>query len=70
MMAAVPKLLDAVTHYASHCLCANVHFSDIEKIMLSIKTDQSIIYMIPYHKPKNCIRDIARDRLIIVVKKA
>ena len=29
MMAAMPKLSNAVTHYASHCLRANVQFSDI-----------------------------------------
>ena len=47
MMAAVLKLSDEVTHYASHILRENVQFSAIEKIMKSMKTDQSFIYMIP-----------------------
>ena len=46
-MAAVPKLSYAFSYYASHCLRANVHFSAIEKIMQSMKTDLSIIYMVP-----------------------
>ena len=67
-MAAVPNSSDAVTQYASHRLLANVQFYAI-KNMQSMKTDQSIIYMIPDHKHKK-IRDIARDRLIIMVKNA
>ena len=50
MMAEVPKLSYAVLHYASHLLSANVQFSAIEKIMQSIKTNPSIIYMVPDHK--------------------
>ena len=50
MMAAVPKLSYEISHYASHHLCANVKFSAIEKSMHSMKTDPSIIYMIPDHK--------------------
>ena len=50
MMAEVPKISDAVTHYSSHRLHANVHFSAIETIIQSIKTYQSIIYIITEHK--------------------
>ena len=32
MMASVPKLSYAVSHYAPHCLFANVQFSAIEKL--------------------------------------
>ena len=32
MMAAVPNSSDAVTQYASRCLCLNVKFSVIEKL--------------------------------------
>ena len=32
IMAAVPKISNAVTHYASHRLCANVKFSAIETL--------------------------------------
>ena len=52
MVAVVPKLSDVFTHYASHCLRANVQFSAIEKNMHSMKIDPSIIYMVPYHKNK------------------
>ena len=52
MMAAVPKISYAVSHYSSHCLLANVQFSSIEKFMQSMKTDPSIIYMVPDHKKK------------------
>ena len=52
MMAMVLNLSDVVTHYDSHCLHANVQFYSIEKIMQSMKTDSSIIYMVPYHKQK------------------
>ena len=52
MMSAVPKLSYVVSHYASHCLHANVQFSAIEKIMQSSKTDPSIIYMVPHHQQK------------------
>ena len=50
MMAAVPNLSNVVTHYYSHRLHANMKFSAIEKNMQSMKTDPSIIYMVPYHK--------------------
>ena len=50
MMDAVLRLSYAVSHYTSHLLCANVQFSAIENIMLSMKTDPSIIYMVPDHK--------------------
>ena len=50
MITAVPKLSDAVTNYASHFLRENLQFSAIEKNMQTMKTDQSIVYMIPYHK--------------------
>ena len=46
MMAAAPKLSYAVSHYASHRLRSDVQFSAIEKIMQSMKTDPSIIYMV------------------------
>ena len=52
MMAVVPKLSYAVSHYSSHSLHANVQFSTIEKIMQSMKTYPSIMYMVPYHKQK------------------
>ena len=39
MVAAVPNISYAVTHYASHFLCANVQFSAIEKIMQSTRID-------------------------------
>ena len=52
MMAMVLKLSDVVTHYASHCLHANVQFYSIEKNMHSMRTDSSIIYMVPDHKQK------------------
>ena len=48
----MPKLSYAVTHYASHRLHANLHFSAVEKIMQSMKTDPYIIYMVPDHKQK------------------
>ena len=50
MKAAVPKLSKAVTHYASHHLCANVQFSKVDEIMQLIKTETSIIYMVPEYK--------------------
>ena len=50
MMAAVPKLSDTVSRYASHRLCANVQFSAIENNMQSMKTDPSIIYIVLDHK--------------------
>ena len=53
VMDAVPKLSYAISHYASNCLCINVQFYDIEKIMQSMKTYPSIIYMVPDHKQKN-----------------
>ena len=49
-MAMVQKLSYAVSQYDSHRICANVQFSAIEKIMQSMKTDTSIIYMVPDHK--------------------
>ena len=52
MMAAMPNLLYAVSHYASHCQRTKVQFSAIEKNMQSTKTDPSIIYMDPDHKQK------------------
>ena len=52
MIYAVPKISNAFTHYASHTLCANVQFSDIETNMHSMKTDPPIVYMVPYHKQK------------------
>ena len=52
MMAAVHKLSNAVIHYASNILCANVQFYAIEKIMQSMETDPSIVYMVPDHKHK------------------
>ena len=52
MMDSVPNLSDAVTHYASHCLRSNVKFSDIEKIMQSMKIDPSIVYMFQDHKQR------------------
>ena len=51
-MATVPKLSYAVSHYASHSLRAIVQYFAIEKIMQSMKTDPSIIYMVPDHKQK------------------
>ena len=53
MMAAVPELSYAVSHYASHSWRANVQFSDIEKIMQAMKTDPSIIYIVPDQKQNN-----------------
>ena len=47
IMAAVPNLSDTATHHASHRLCSNVQFYAIEKIMQSMKTYPSIIYMVP-----------------------
>ena len=47
MMAVAIKLSDAVTHYASHHLCANVQSSAIDKNMQSMKIYLSIIYMGP-----------------------
>ena len=54
MMAAVPKLSYTFLHYASHRLRTNIQFSAIEKNIQSIKTDPSIIYMVPEYKQKNC----------------
>ena len=51
-MAAVPKLSYAVSHYASHLLCVNLDFSAIENFMQSMKTDPSIIYMVPDYNQK------------------
>ena len=48
----VPNLSYAISHYSSHRLHANVQFSAIEKIMKSMKTYPSIIYMVPDHKQK------------------
>ena len=70
MMAAVPNLSHAISHFASHSLCANVKFYAIKKIMQSMKTYTSIIYMDPDHQRKFCRWDIGRDRLILMVKKA
>ena len=69
IMIAVQNLSDAVTHYSSHCLSANVQFSDIENNMQSIKINPSIISMVPYHKT-NCRWDIRREKLNILVKRA
>ena len=55
MMAAMPKISYAVSHYDSHHLRSNVQFSAIETIMQSIKTEPSIIYLVPDHK-KNQMR--------------
>ena len=55
MMASVPNIYDSVTQYASHCLHANLQFSAIANIIQSIKTDPSIIYMVPDHK--QCLLD-------------
>ena len=52
MMAAVPKLSYSVSHYASHLLYVNLYFSAIENFMQSIKTDPSIIYMVPDYNQK------------------
>ena len=52
MMAAVTNLSYEVSQYASHRLHANVQFSAIENIMQSMKTDPSIIYMVPDHKQR------------------
>ena len=46
----MPKISDAVTHYSSHRIRANVQLSAKETIVQSIKTDQFIIYIIPDHK--------------------
>ena len=51
-MAAVTKVSNVVTHYASHFLRDNVQFSAIEKNMQSTKTDPSIVYMVPDHNKK------------------
>ena len=55
MMSLVPKLSDKVTHYPSKRLCSNVQFSAIEKTIQPMKTDPSIIYMVPDHK-KNVLQ--------------
>ena len=52
VISAVPKLSNAVTHYAPHTLCDNVQFSDIKTNMKSMKTDPPIVYMVLYHKQK------------------
>ena len=52
-MDAVPKVSYTISHYDSHCLCVNVQFSAIEKIMQSMKIDPYIICMVPDHKQKN-----------------
>ena len=49
MISEVPKLSYAVSHYASHCLRANMQFSAIEKNIQSMKKYLSIIYMVPDH---------------------
>ena len=51
-MAVAIRLSNDVTHYASHCQCANVQFSTIEKFMQSMKIDPFIFYMVPYHNQK------------------
>ena len=53
MMDAVPNISDLATHFASHRLRANAQFSDIEKIMQSMKKYPFIIYMVPDNN-KNC----------------
>ena len=65
MLDAVPKLSDAVTHYASYRLRANMQCYAIEK-KESMIIDPSIIYM----TTKKRFAYIGRDRLIIMVKKA
>ena len=52
MMSVVPKLSYAISHYASHFLHVNVDISAIDKNMQSMKTDPSIMYMVPDHKQK------------------
>ena len=52
IMYAVTKISNTITHYASHRICSNVQFSDIDKIMQSMKTYPSIVYMVPDHKQK------------------
>ena len=52
MMASVSNISYSVSHYASHCLRANVQFYAIEKNTQSTKTDPYIIYMVPDHKQK------------------
>ena len=52
MVVAVPKQSNAITHYALYLLRANVQFFAIETLIKSMKTDPSIIYMVPDHKQK------------------
>ena len=52
MMAVVPNISYVFSHYDSHRLHANVHFSAIEKYMQSMKTDPYIIHMVPDIKQK------------------
>ena len=68
-MTTVKNISYAVSPYSSHPLSANVKFSDIEKISQSMKTDPSIIYMVPDQKQTKCRLCIMRDRLIIMVKR-
>ena len=58
-MDAVPKVSYTISHYDSHCLCVNVQFSAIEKIMQSMKTDPSIIHMVPDHKQTKIADEIS-----------
>ena len=52
MVVAVPKQSNAITHYALYLLRANVQFSAIETLIKSMKTDPSVVYMVPYHEKK------------------
>ena len=52
MMDAVPKISYTVSHSYSRSIRSNIQFNTIEKNMQAMKTDPSIIYMVPDHKKK------------------
>ena len=45
MMYVVPKISYEVTHYDSHCICANLQFSAIEKIPVNENRSNHHLYV-------------------------
>ena len=52
ILSGIPKLSYVISNYTSHLPHANVQCSAIDKNMLSMKTEPSIIYMVLDHNKK------------------
>ena len=59
MTAVVPKLSNYVTHYASHSLRENFQFAAIYEIMQSMKTEPSVVYMVPLKKVEGAADEVS-----------